>query len=126
MFNSAYNRIISICHAEIVTIRRLQVAMEYSFQGISGDEYAKNTSPQQLALQRIQCQLSEQECYPLLEESDRGVTSPLASQPFPGMARYIADFLLALTLTMTRPAPWHFRLRQLWCQHSTPVVCTSE
>ncbi|KAJ8592901.1 hypothetical protein M405DRAFT_931194 [Rhizopogon salebrosus TDB-379] len=82
---NAYNRIINICRAEIVTIRQLQVAMEYNFQGISGDEYANNSSPQHLALQRIQCQLSEQECCPFLQESDRGVTSPPASQPSPDL-----------------------------------------
>jgi hypothetical protein len=100
MFNSAYNRIISICHAEIITIRHLQVTMEYSFQGISGDEYANTSSSQQLALQRIQRKLSEQECYPFLQESDGGVTGPPASQPSPGMVHHmIADFLPIFTLT---------------------------
>jgi len=83
-FNSVYNRIINICHAEIVITRQLQVTMEYSFQGISGDEYA-NTSSQRLALQRIQRRLSEQGCYPFLQESDGGVIDPPASQPSPDL-----------------------------------------
>jgi hypothetical protein len=65
MSSSAYDKIINICLVEKVAIRQSQAAAEYDFQKISGDEHA-NTLSQQPALQRVQRQLSEQECYPFL------------------------------------------------------------
>ncbi|KAJ8589441.1 hypothetical protein M405DRAFT_841876 [Rhizopogon salebrosus TDB-379] len=112
----AYDKIISICLAEKVAIRQSQVAAEYGSPGISGDERA-NILSQQPALQRMQRQLPEQECYSFLQESDSGATSLPVSQPssdlLPGTSVY-ANHGVSTPLRSFAP------------QNDTSIICHQE